>query len=465
MQMRYPFISLLFVSLFFVACNQPEPQPKDPAETVYYTEHDSVIANPERGIYVQAGYHTNDMSKQTQAATLLNVRKNQQITLYLHMYYLEDFCDKPVSQECLDRFEANMLALREGGAKAIIRFAYSDGYDPKDKPWDATPEIVATHINQFAPLMQKYADVILCVQAGFIGSWGEWYYTENFVFNPSTDEQFQLRRELIDHLLEAVPVSRQIALRTPEYKIKYLRTTYEDFMTEDEAFGPSARARLAAHNDCFLSSSNDVGTFSGPASREYWKNESKYTFMGGESCAFLSALANGEYALTQLSDYHWDYLHRDYYREVLTYWKTTGYYDEIANRLGYRFVMDKAYWTQEPKAGATFTLDFTVRNVGFSCPKNERPIELVFVNTANANDKFVYPQALDARMWQGGDTISSRLVATLDSKMSGEYNIYINLPDPYDAIHDNPLFSIRFANVNMWEEATGYNKLGTVIIN
>ena len=35
----------------------------------------------------------------------------------------------------------------------------------------------------------------------------------------------------------------------------------------------------------------------------------------------------------------------------------------------------------------------------------------------------------------------------------------MNLPDPCETLHNNPLFSIRLANENTWQENTGYNLL------
>jgi hypothetical protein len=43
--------------------------------------------------------------------------------------------------------------------------------------------------------------------------------------------------------------------------------------------------------------------------------------------------------------------------------------------------------------------------------------------------------------------------------MSGEYKVHLNMPDAYEVLHDHPSFSIRFANEDMWDEATGYNYL------
>ena len=44
------------------------------------------------------------------------------------------------------------------------------------------------------------------------------------------------------------------------------------------------------------------------------------------------------------------------------------------------------------------------------------------------------------------------------------YEVYLNLPDPYSTLHDNPLFSIRLANTNMWNENTGYNYLTDITL-
>jgi hypothetical protein len=46
----------------------------------------------------------------------------------------------------------------------------------------------------------------------------------------------------------------------------------------------------------------------------------------------------------------------------------------------------------------------------------------------------------------------------------GDYKLYMNLPDPYPSLHDNPAFSIRLANKDVWEESTGYNYLTTITV-
>ena len=48
---------------------------------------------------------------------------------------------------------------------------------------------------------------------------------------------------------------------------------------------------------------------------------------------------------------------------------------------------------------------------------------------------------------------------TLPDGISGAHTLYLNLPDPCETLHDNPMFSIRLANEGVWNEETGYNKL------
>ena len=45
---------------------------------------------------------------------------------------------------------------------------------------DAPKNIVLNHIAQLKPLLQDNADVIACMQMGFIGTWGENYYSDYF---------------------------------------------------------------------------------------------------------------------------------------------------------------------------------------------------------------------------------------------------------------------------------------------
>jgi len=458
------FLPIALSILLFAACNPTTPEPK--GKTITFTESDSIIPNPERGLFSQTYYTSEELNSHADATVIRNLRYgNNKLTLYLHSYYLTDYMESDIPQEFLDRLETNMNALRKGGGKVILRFSYKYSMDRKDQPWNATPEWIHRHIDQIAPYLQKHADVILCVQCGFLGSWGEWYYTDNgYKMNPTKDEDYEMRWEVLEHLLRAVPETRQVALRTPAFKRRYLKMrgdTLSSPLTADEAHKTTYKARICAHNDCFVSSSSDVGTFNGSADRDFWAEDTKYTIMGGESCEKCS-YSNGEHALQELEKYHWTYLNRDYREEVTRMWRQDGTMNIILRRLGYRLVLDKAIITPEPKVGGDFSAYFVLRNIGYASPMNERGLELIFVSMEDGK-KYVFPQSEDPRFWLPGEH-KFTLACKLNDMPAGQYKLCLNLPDAYASLHDNPLYSIQFANLDMWEDETGYNYLTTITV-
>lgn len=472
--MKHNLLFTALITLLFVACTNPCPicnedpctcPEPDPEGTIYFTESDEIIANPERGFLIQTYYVSDDLNSQLRPNIVQMNRNSAQVTLYLHSYYLTDYIESDISQEFLDRMQRNFDALRAGGSKAVIRYSYKSSDSNSAKPWDATLDWMKRHIDQLQPYWEKNADVILLVQAGFIGVWGEWYYTSNFKMNPRTDEDYAPRWELLNHLLSAVPEDRQVGLRTPGFKMRYLQMHEGDVspLTEAEAYQPTAKARLAAFNDCFLASSNDVGTFNGEEDRAFWEEDTKYTFMGGETCGQCS-YSTGANAINQMAKYHWTYINSGYHQGVIKSWESDGSMKEIKRRLGYRFVLDKAFPTQTPEADKPYSIILTLRNVGFSSLVNARNVELIFVDKDDPATKLVYPQTIDPRFWTPGDTTITTLHAKLDANMTGEYKVYLNLPDPYPTIHDNPLFSVRFANKDIWDEKTGYNYLTDLVL-
>ena len=434
----------------------PETDPVEEIETIVYTASDEIFPNPERGFYSAVAVNSAD-GKGVAESSMKSARL-QARTLFLLEFYLTDYVNCDIADDYLATIRAKFASLREGGVKCILRFCYSNGMDEKDKPWDATPEQVLRHVAQVKPLIQEYADVIMVVQAGFIGSWGEWYYTENFTSLAS-------RKELVDALLDAVPADRQIELRTPSYKMKLYGFSKADTITRATAHQPTPQARLGGHNDCYVSSSNDVGTFNSTNERNYWGSETLYTIMGGESCAlteYCHCEGTEKYlgALKDMARYHMTYLNNGYHQAVLRRWKDEGCMDEIKRRLGYRYVLEEGIFPKTPKAGETFSITLKLRNDGFSPVQNPRDAELVLCD-ASGNVVKTWPLDSDPRYWMPAQQTVIEQSIVLPDNISGAMTLYLNLPDHSSNLHDNPLYSIRLANENTWMEATGYNKLYT----
>ena len=430
--------------------------------SVTYTESSDDFFNPERGFYSGKSFHSESnspLSKTTAQSARLNGR-----SLMLLEFYLEEFIDSDISSKYLTLVENSLKALRDGGIKCILRFAYKNNHNEDDHPWDATEAQVLRHITQLKPLLQSYSDVIFVMQAGFVGSWGEWYYTDNFVQNPSTDADYLPRKHVLEALLDALPADRQIQLRTPVFKTKLLGLSWTDTITEATAHNGSAVSRVGGHNDCFVASSGDQGTFHNNNERNFWKADSKYTIMGGETCAvsdYCHCASSGSIpgAISELESYHWTYLNMSYNTSVLNIWKSEDCYEEASRRLGYRLVLNEASFTGSPVAGGTMDVVLKLQNKGFAAPMNPRGAYLV-LSSATGSELGRWELGSDPRTWQpdkGEITVSKTI--TLPSSASGPVSLSLSLPDGSDSLKDNVNYSIRLANDDVWDQAKGLNKL------
>ena len=454
------FATLLFLSCTLEPSEKPEQNPSEviPDEEltlVEFTESNKNFANPERGFYKHYDF-LNSSATPLSVSALQAARVESNITLFYTGHYLTEFVKSDISDKFLNLVRENMQALRDAGAKCVLRFAYTNSQSKH--PYDAEPKWVARHIEQLKPILQEYSDVILVFQSGFIGVWGEGYYTDNFFFDPQTPEEHKLRKEVIDAMLDAIPADRQVALRTPMFKRNMYAESYKDTLTLATAYDGSAKARLSAFNDCFGASSDDYGTFIGSETREYWRKDTRYTLMGGETCG-LSDYCKCKQSIKDCEDFHWTYMNSGYNADVLNRWTSEGCMDEVKRRLGYRLSL-KDVATSKAAAGKALRVRFNIRNTGFAAPANPRHIELVLVD--GKGNKTVYEfKDVDVRYWFANETVTVDKLIELPKNASGNCTLYLNLPDPKATIHDNPLFSIRLANDGVWNEKTGYNTLVT----
>ena len=132
--------------------------------------------------------------------------------------------------------------------------------------------------------------------------------------------------------------------------------------------------------------------------------------MGGESCEVTpycncegSTSYNG--ALKDLAINHVTYLNQSYHTGVISRWRTQGCYDEIQKRLGYRYVMDKGYYSEKPKAGESFHVLLNLHNEGFAPVQNPRDAELVLTDNTGKVLK-TWPLESDPRFWMPNEKIT-----------------------------------------------------------
>ncbi|MFJ2817346.1 DUF4832 domain-containing protein [Streptomyces sp. NPDC087294] len=427
-------------------------QPDEVAATaaaVSYPQTGDTFANPERGLY----HHTDSCDKNDfSAATLQKYRTDEGISLVMCVFYLEEFRNSPISQGQLDRLQRQFAAARSAGVKLIVRFAYTDSADGDD----ATKDRVLAHLDQLAPYLSAGSDVIDVVQAGFVGAWGEGYYTKNFGnAGTLTTADRANRKAVVDKTLSALPSTRMVQLRTPAYK----RTMYgATALPADQAYNGTPVARLGHHNDCFLASADDYGTYENTAVEyPYLAAETSALAMGGETCGVNAPRTDCPTTLSELRMFHWSYLNTDYEPNVINGWRSGGCLPEITRNLGYRFALQNGTYPDTASRGGSLPVHLTVKNDGFAAPFNPRGLELVLRNTATSQ-VYRLPLTGDPRRWAPGTTTTVDRTPTLPADLPpGSYRMLLNLPDPQ--LPTRPEYSIRLANQGTWEAATGYNDL------
>ena len=124
--------------------------------------------------------------------------------------------------------------IRIAGLKCLVRFAYSN--EPTlVGSLDANRSQILAHISQLNPILVQNTDVIVAVQVGFKGTWGEWYYTDNFGYPVPNVADIQNRRAVVNALLTALPTIRMIQMRTPSLKLQALNSSFSLPLTQAEA--------------------------------------------------------------------------------------------------------------------------------------------------------------------------------------------------------------------------------------
>ena len=264
------------------------------------------LLNPERGWYYYTELSTLDgtLSGQLTAEELSQQRVGG-VTLIHRMFILHDYTAhlSSISPAYLQAIQADFSLLRSAGLKAVIRFCYTVDYTPP--PYhDADPQTVQRHIAQVAPILQANLDVIAVVEGGWVGVWGETYYTSYYgdqgVVNATN---WAARKAVLDAMLAAVGPDHFVAVRN----VGQVRTLYSATpLTVSHAYQSNYSAsRVSLHDDCFLAPYGDEGTFADDSDQVFLAANSAYTPVGGETCEVNPPDSNCSSALDQLAAYHW----------------------------------------------------------------------------------------------------------------------------------------------------------------
>jgi len=433
-------------------------------ETTFQASSDE-IANPERGMYVWAADNLTAWT-QTQA--------DAQFAAGYRIVYapvrLDAHAGHTLPATLLADLTEGFAVARRAGLKVIPRFMYNfpAGETAYRKAQDAPLERVLEHVGQLKPVLAANADVIAYLQAGFIGAWGEWHTSSNNLTLPAR------RMQIRDALLAALPPDRFLQVRYPPYLMAWAPQAprWRD---------GSAAARIGVHNDCFLASSTDVGTYSENPTirqreRDYVAALSTTAPFGAETCNPADAVnptprTNCEDILREGRRFGLTYLNDSYYRDLFhVRWQAQGCLAQVKRSMGYRFELVTLRHSSHIVAGQSGELVLNVRNAGWARAFNPRGVQMVLQHRATGRVVRLDLPSIDPRAWLPGQTSAATArVAIPGGTPTGAYDMLLALPDGAASLAGDARYSVRPANADVaakaqgWDASLGAFRTGTTL--
>jgi hypothetical protein len=242
----------------------------------------------------------------------------------------------------------------------------------------------------------------------------------------------------------------------------------------------SGAFRIGFHNDCFLASATDVGTYDDDANlraeqRRYSAAQGDLAPFGGETCN--PADDPGPRPRTACADilgeaarYNLTYLNDSYYRPLFhDNWRKQGCMAEVRRRMGYRFALIRASHPATIAPGGVLSVSVVVRNGGWARLYNPRPVQILLRDRKSGAVRRLEAKSADPRRWLPGADTHETLTVTLPDDLRGKQDMSLALPDAGPRLKDDPRFAIRWANADNggngqgWDGGRGAFGLGTVV--
>ena len=457
--------------------NTNESTAKKPGATTtvrYIADLSTVFPNPERGWHNRRDVDGRGDDDDRDFSDL----RETGITLVHRYLRLDDFKDTDtIPASYLEDIQEALDAIRSYGLKIILRPTHV---------WSESPSVsearILKHIEQLNAVISANADVVCHLETGYLGKWGEWHtgrYTEL-----SNRNDGDTRYRIIKKILETTPDNIPLAMRYP----MHIREILEELSVPEfsEPLSQLERDRLGHHNDCFLFSDNDRGTY---ARNDLWfgdqtlEQQKQYAFdlitsyggnkiMGGETCS--PAIDRIGETQNEMAQANWTEININFWGRAIEMWKdhwlpesgndpAESEFDRISRKLGYRLRLIDATFPLSASAGGLYTFSANLSNDGYASVVKPRPIYLVFDN--DSDQYKIELSKLDVRTWVSGPVVLDEQTLTLPPDMKpGTYKLALWLPDAAENLRSRPEYSIRFANREVWDTTRGYNLLSESVV-
>ena len=443
-------------------------------DTNYTTDPNPALKNPERGMYF-GGLPDSGESH----------------TIVPEWLWLDTVCGQNLrwngynqigTSKVLNDYAQKLRNYRANGVKVLFRPRYDkpDSTAPSDCKINGARVFHAdsktrqfNHIDAVAAMLAGHRDVIAYIQAGYLGRWGEWNTAGYQSVNAPLLYSYADRRDIIKRVLSAYAahnVLQDVELRRPVFA--------------KEMIDLNSSANVGLHNDCFMTSNSDSGTYSdfpgspanfgsSPAAKAWAQSFTANKSFGGETCPLTTKPADPLYhkerwrscsnMTSEPATLHMNYLNGDYANDAVSTWISGGCYDEIRRRLGYRFNVTRVAYTPAVTVGSgeKFSVTIDIANSGWARLHKSRIAKLVLRSRSTT---YTYPLSAGAtKNWAPGTT--TRISVTAAPPPAGTYGVRLAIPDPH-APNRIP-YAVKLASlrggVNVFDGTTGENNLGVSI--
>ena len=370
------------------------------------------------------------------------------------------------------------------GGTLIVRLGYTWTNEKGCEPQHF--DLILEHIRDLSQIMAGYDDVIVGIEAGIVGPWGEMHSSDY----AAPEYICPILKTYLDNL----PATISLLVRAPRYFCMMTGKDAEDIL-QMLPFQDEYLSRLGMFNDGYIGTKEDYGTWTADFTRE-------------QGCRLLSAFHahpyGGEMAFVdrQWLDEHAEIFHpeewnlvQEMYRTHLSYLRNIHakrhtiaqfldnelFFDTLTykfpdmpelseyqgksigefvlHHMGYRFVVRDLLAPKVLHRGKKATFRFTIENTGFGMLPLPTQAEMLF---CSADEQKSVPVELPLCL-KGGERQKIEvdiLVPELPANDSCPVYLRIWAPTYGEAQPIPPTRLIRFANKGMWNDTLQANSLG-----
>ena len=326
--------------------------------------------------------------------------------------------NQDLTEDALNVLQTTFDNIRANEGFVIVRICYDPWYNGRS---NVTPdhEWVLKHVKQLAPVLSKNTDVIVALEMGMHGAYGEMHSDTNITYDRVA--------EAVNLMLRNTPPELKILTRTGNYSAKVLGFDNwgVDFNIDGEKFAEIAKAkgdtmyRVGMFNDGYLGTQYDYGTWGADCKTSICREEGvawleKYginTPYGGEALTTAGGyevINTPEFLSYEGFRTHTSYLNIQWNNNLIDGWKKSHFegkdfeYDGskidsltgfkyVNDHLGYRFVLRESWLSDTVGADGILRAKLRIQNMGFGNLTWKAPVKLAVLEDLEGSDLDMCP--------------------------------------------------------------------------